>query len=338
MSFLWAEMLWLLLLVPILVLIYVLIQRRRHKFALRYSSLSLVKDALGRGPGWRRHIPAILFLLGIMISLVALARPEATVTLPSRQGTVILDMDVSRSMQANDVKPSRLEAAKAAAEAFIQNQPKSVYIGIVSFSSNAMVVQAPTTNREEVVAAINRLTPQSSTAIGQGIITSLNAIAEQTGTPPVDISPGPFGQPVPTVQPSALPPGTFAPAAIVLLSDGQNNVNPPPLNIIDQAIDRGIRIYTVGLGTTSGTVLTFQGRSIRVVLDETTLKQIALETDGRYFRADNETDLRNIYSNLGTQLVFKPEQTELTAWFTGAALLILLVAGIISLLWFNRLP
>ena len=183
MSFLWTQMLWLLILAPVLVLVYLLLQRRRHKYALRYASLSLVKDALGKGPGLRRHIPAIIFLIGVTVLLVAVARPVATVTLPSEQGTVILTMDVSRSMQADDVKPSRLEAAKAAAQAFVQNQPKSVYIGIVSFSNNASLVQAPTTNRDEVLAAINRLTPQSGTAIGQGILTSLNAIAEQTGDP-----------------------------------------------------------------------------------------------------------------------------------------------------------
>jgi Ca-activated chloride channel family protein len=165
----------------------------------------------------------------------------------------------------------------------------------------------------------------------------LNAIAEQTGAPKVDIPAGPFGQPGPTSQPAELPPGTYAPAVIVLLSDGQNNVNPAPLDILDQAINRGIRVYTVGLGTTGGTVLGFQGRSVRVILDEPTLKAIAQGTGGRYYSADNETDLRNIYTNIGTQLVFKSQQTELTAWFAGAAILVLLVAGIISLLWFNRL-
>ena len=338
MSFLWPGMLWLLILVPVLVLVYLLLQHRRHKYALRYASLSLIKDALGKGPGLRRHLPAILFLIGVTVLLVAVARPVATVTLPSEQGTVILTMDVSRSMQADDVKPSRLEAAKAAAQAFVRNQSKSIYIGIVSFSNTASLVQAPTTNHDEVLAAINRLMPQSGTAIGQGILTSLNAIAEQTGDPGIDVSGGSSGQLTPATQSAVVPPGTYAPAVIVLLSDGQNNVNPRPSDIIDQAVDRGIRVYTVGLGTTAGTVLGFQGRSVRVFLDETTLKQIAQATGGRYYSADNETDLRNIYSNLGTQLVFKPRQTELTAFFSAAAILLLLVAGIISLLWFNRLP
>jgi Ca-activated chloride channel family protein len=246
-------------------------------------------------------------------------------------------MDVSRSMQATDIKPSRLEAAKSAARVFVQNQPNGVYIGIVSFSNNAALVQAPTTNRDDAQAAIDRLTPQSGTAIGQGIIASLNAIAEQTGAPPIDTQPVPFGQPASTPQPEPLPPGTFAPAVIVLLSDGQNNVSPAPLDIVDQAVNRGVRVFTVGLGTTAGSTVGFMGRFVRVSLDETTLKQIAQETVGRYYRAENATDLRSIYSNLGTQLVFKHEQTELTAWFTGAAILLLLAGGIFSLLWFSRI-
>jgi Ca-activated chloride channel family protein len=337
MSFLWASMLWLLLLVPILILVYVALQRRRQKFALRYASLSLVKDALGRGPGIRRHIPAMVFLLGIIVALVALARPVATVLLPSQQGTVILAMDVSRSMSATDVSPTRLDAAKAAAVAFVDKQPKGVNIGIVSFSNNASLVQAPTANRDEALSAIDRLSVQSATAIGQGILASLNAIAEQTGQPPVDTNPDQLGQGAATPS-TIVPAGSSDTAAIILLSDGQNNVAPAPLDIISEAIDRGIRVYTVGLGTTGGTVLGFRGRSVRVFLDEATLKQIAQDTGAHYYRAENAADLRDIYSNLGTQLVFKRQETELTAWFTGAAVVLVLAAVTISLLWFNRLP
>ncbi len=337
MSFQWIEMLWLLWLIPVLVLAYILIQRRRQKYALRYASLSLVKDALGRGPGFRRHIPAIIFLFGLTVMLVALARPVATVTLPSQEGTIILTIDVSRSMQANDLKPSRLEAAKTAARTFVSKQPKNVRIGVVSFSDNASIVQAPTTDREQVLAAINRLTPQRATAIGLGILTSLSAIFEQPGAQPAPTPTDALGNPLPAPSPTPLPRGTFAPAIIVLLTDGQDNVPPPPLDIVDQAINRGVRVYTIGIGSPGGTILRFQGRSARVLLDEATLKRIAEETDAQYFKADNETDLRNIYGNLGTQLVFKAEQTELTAFFTAFAILLILVAGALSLLWFNRL-
>ena len=330
-------MLWLLLLVPVLIMVYLLIQRRRQKYALRYSSLSLIRESLGRGPGFRRHIPPMLFLIGLTVMMVALARPVATVTLPSQQGTVILTFDVSGSMRADDIKPSRLEAAKAAARAFVEKQPSNVRIGISSFSDFAAVVQAPTKDRETVLAAINRLTPQRRTAIGSGILTSLDAIFEENGTKPAP-PPGDFlrpSAPTPTLAP--VPPGTYTSAVIVLLSDGQSNTGPPPLDIAQQALNRGVRVYTVGLGSPEGTVLRTGGFSIRVRLDEETLKRIAQETGAQYFKAESETDLSNIYGNLSTQLVFKAEQTELTALFTAFSAVLLLVAGILSMLWFHRL-
>ncbi len=343
MSFIWIDMLWLLFLVPILVGVYILIQRRRQKYALRYASLSMVKEALGRGPGRRRHVPAILFLIGLAIMIGALARPSATVMLPSQQGTIILTIDVSGSMRAEDVKPNRIEAAKAAALTFIEKQPRNVRIGIVSFSGYAAVVQSPTTDREALTAAINRLTPQRQTAIGSGIITSLDAIFEEPGAKPkqpasprdplMPSNPNPNPTPKPSV-----PKGSYAPAIVVLLSDGQSNAGISPLDAAEQAANRGVRVYTIGLGTPDGTILTFEGWSVRVRLDETTLKRVAEKTGGEYFRASSDNDLREIYGNLGTQLVFKSEQTELTAGFTALAAVLLLVAGALSLLWFHRLP
>ncbi len=340
MSFLWVDMLWLLLLVPVLVLVYILIQRRRKKYALRYSSLSLVKEALGRGPGIRRHIPPVLFLIGLIAMLVALARPVMTVTLPSRQGTVILTFDVSGSMRADDLKPNRLEAAKSAARTFVENQPKNVRIGVVSFSDSASIVQAPTIDREAALAAINRLTWQRRTAIGSGILTSLDAIFEVPGAKPAPApSPrDPLKLPEPTPTPAPVPAGTYAPAIIILLSDGQSNTGPRPLDIVDQAANRGVRVYTVGVGHPEGAILRMEGFAMRVRLDEDTLKGIAQKTDATYFRADNETDLRTIYKNLGTTLVFKAEQTEITAGFTAFAAVLMLVGGVLSLLWLNRLP
>ena len=333
MSFLSIQMLWLFFLIPVLVIIYLLIQRRRRKYAVRFSSLSLVKIALGRGPGIRRHIPAIIFLVGIVISLLALARPAATIITGSQQGTIILAIDVSRSMDGNDVKPSRLEAAKSAARAFIEKQPPKVYIGIVAFSDTASLIQVPTAKHEQVLAALNRLEMHNATAIGQAILTSLSAISDQTGK----LNGSGAAEKSTKTTPDPLPPDTLIPAAIVLLSDGQNNVNPAPVDIVNQASSQGVRIYTVGLGTTSGTVISYEGRSMRVLLDEAVLKQIAQQTQGRYFQADNENELINIYTDLGSQLVFKPQETEITAWFTGAAVLVLLASGIISLLWFNRI-
>lgn len=335
-------MLWLLLLVPALVAVYILIQRRRQKYALRYASLSLVREAMGRGPGFRRHVPAILFLTGLAVMVFALARPAATVLLPSQQGTVILTVDVSGSMRANDLQPNRLEAAKAAARAFVEKQPANVRIGIVSFSDGAAIVQAPTTEREAIMAAINRLSIQRRTAIGSGILTSLDAIFEDPSAKP---TPFPDDFLVPggsrlrsTPTPIPVPASTYAAAVIVLLSDGASNTGPRPLEAADQASARGVRVYTVGVGSSEGSVLRLEGYAMRVRLDEPTLKSIAQKTDGSYFKADNEAELVKIYDNLSTNLVLKPEQTELTAWLTGAAALFLLAAAALSMLWFSRLP
>ncbi|MFN2520339.1 MAG: VWA domain-containing protein [Candidatus Limnocylindria bacterium] len=341
MGFLWPASLWLLLVVPVLALLYVLAQRRRQRYALRYASLSLVKEALGRGPGVRRHIPPALFLLALGFMGLALARPVSVVTVPAQEGTVILALDVSGSMQADDLKPNRMEAAKEAAKLFVEKQSADLKIGVVSFSGDASVVQSPSRDKDLVTAAIGRLRPQRATAIGKGILTSLDAIFEDSEEVPPSVqamtrlNEGAGASP----SPSPLPKGTRgAPATIVLLSDGQNNQFPPPIAIIDEAINRGIRVYTIGLGSPEGTILRIQGRSIRTRLDEATLKQIAQLTDADYFNASNEQDLRRVYENLVTQLVFRQEKTEITALFTAAAAVVSIVAGALSLFWFNRLP
>jgi len=335
MSFIWIRMLWLLLLVPALVLVYIMLQRRRQKYAVRYASLSLVKDALGRGPGFRRHIPPILFLAGLAVMIVALARPATTVVLPSQQGTVILALDISGSMRAEDMQPDRLGAAKAAARAFVEKQPKNVRIGIVAFSTTSALVQAPTRDRDQVLAAINRLVTQRGTAAGSGILTSLRAIFEESAP---DLSPSLFDSFADSESlPDAAEPGSYSNAVIVLLSDGQSNRGPDPLDVADRAAMLGVRIYTVGLGSPEGVVMNFWGRSIRVRLDEEALKGIARKTDGGYFKADNETDLRTIYETLSTKFVAQREETEITVFFTAAAALIVLTAVLLSMLWFRRL-
>jgi Ca-activated chloride channel family protein len=342
MYFQWPFMLWLLLLIPGLIVAYIIAQRRRQKYALRFASLSLVKEALGRGPGWRRHIPPLIFLLALAVMILAMARPIAVVALPTQEGTVILTFDVSGSMMADDMKPTRMEAAKAAARAFVDKQPPGVLIGVVSFSDNASIIQTPTDDKTAVLAAINRLQPQRATAIGRGLLASIDAIYApgneeatfgqrfQRGFPQIT--------PTPTPTPTPVPKGQFEPAIIVLLSDGENNVFPPPLQVVDQLVNRGIRVYTVGVGTPAGTILHVEGRSVRVRLDETTLKEIAQQTDGQYYNAANESDLRTIYENLATRLVVRSEKQEITFALTAVAGLLSLIAGFLSLLWFNRLP
>jgi Ca-activated chloride channel family protein len=339
MTFLWARLLWLLLLIPALVAAYLLAQRRRQKYALRYASLSLVKEALGKGPGFRRHVPPILFLAAMTVMVLALARPTAVVVLPSQQGTIILTLDNSGSMRANDVQPSRLEAAKAAAKAFVAKQPRSQKIGVVAFAGTASLVQPPTTNHDAIDRAIERLTLQRATAIGSGILTSVNAILEEFGEKPVPLQLEPFGIGLQSQDPPpAAPNENLKTAIIVLMSDGQSNTGPDPLDVVEQAAGRGIKIYTVGLGSPEGTIITFYNRSMRVRLDEATLKRIAEKTNASYFRATSDLDLRQIYESLGTRLVFKPERTEITAIFAAVAALLLLASSGLSLLWFNRLP
>jgi len=342
MSFLWPTSLFFLVAVPVLLGLYIWSQRRRRKYALRYASLSLVKEALGRGPGIRRHIPPALYLLSLAFMLVALARPITVVKVPSQEGTVILAIDVSGSMRATDIKPDRITAAKEAAKAFVEKQGDSVKIGVVSFATDASIVQAPTLDHDLVLAAIDRLRLQRATAIGRAILTSLDAIWEDSGSEgdqPSAVLTQPQNPNAPqTPAKTAVPGAAKASASIILLTDGQNNQFPPPLAIIDQAISRGIRVYTVGVGTPAGAVLSLEGRSIRTALDETTLKQIADDTDAQYFLATSDADLKKVYENLSTELVLRTQKTEVTALFTLVAAVFSIVASAFSLLWFNRLP
>jgi Ca-activated chloride channel family protein len=346
MTFIWPTALLLLIVVAGLAVLYVLAQRRRNRYALRYANLSLVREAIGKGPGWRRHVPAALFILALGFMAIAVARPQAIVAVPSQEGTVILAIDVSGSMLAEDMKPNRMEAAKAAARAFVEKQSESVKIGVVSFSGDASIVQSPTTDKTLVIAAINRLRPQRATAIGRAILVSLDAINESMGSEedlPSSIlqqgQPGASATPRPTATPlPAYLQGQHSSASIVLMSDGQNNQFPPPLDVIDQAVSRGVRVYTIGVGSAQGAIVRLQGRAVRTALDETTLKKIAEVTDAQYFNANTEADLRTVYENLTTQLVIRNEKTELTAYATLAAAILAVFAGAFSLLWFNRLP
>jgi len=343
MTFLWPTSLFFLLAVPVLLGLYLWSQRHRRRYALRYASLSLVKEALGRGPGMRRHIPPALYLVSLAFMLFALARPVTVVKVPSQEGTVILAMDVSMSMRATDIKPDRITAAKEAAKAFVVKQGENVKIGVVSFASDASLVQAPTTDHDLVIAAIDRLRLQRATAIGRALLTSLDAIVEDQGGGESDLPSAVLTKPrdpnaPQTPSKTAVPGAAKSSASIILLTDGQNNQFPPPLSILDQAISRGIRVYTVGVGTPTGAVLSLEGRSIRTALDETTLKQIAEDTDAQYFLATSEADLRRVYEDLTTAFVLRTQKTEITVFFTLIAAVFSIVASGLSLLWFNRLP
>lgn len=342
MSFLWPQMLPALALLPVLVLLYLWILRRRRRATVRLASLAIVKQALGRGPGWRRHVPPALLALALAVLLLALARPTATLTLPMAERTIILAMDVSGSMRAEDVKPNRLVAAQEAARAFIESLPREVRVGVVSFAGTAAVVQAPTTSREDVLAAIDRFQLQRGTAIGSGIVLSLATIFPDAGIDIQQITgqrtmPRMLGDP--EKKPAdftPVPVGSYGSAAMILLTDGQRTTGPDPIDAAKMAADRGIRVYTVGIGTTKGEIIGFEGWSMRVRLDEDTLKQIAQMTMGEYFYAGTAEDLKKVYQRLGSRMVVERKETEITALFAGVGALLALLASGLSLWWFGR--
>jgi Ca-activated chloride channel family protein len=331
MSFIWPNLLWVLVLLPLLAAVYVWIQLRRRRLAERYGSWGLAAT----GPGWRRHVPPALFLAGVAVLLVSLARPQMVVSLPRQVGTVILAFDVSGSMAADDLKPTRMEAAKAAARDFVARQPLTVQIGVVAFSDAGYSVQTPTNDRDTVLAAVNRLTPERGTSLASGIQASLNLLATGAGQGPKlysNLTPTPAPSPTPVSK------GTYTPAVMILLSDGENNMRPDPLAAAQAAADRGVRIYTVGLGSAAGTTLHVNGVTVHTQLDEATLQQISQITGGMYYNADNEKDLLAIYDHLDPQLTVKPEQTELTAIFAGAGIVAFLIGGLLGLWWLGRMP
>ena len=341
MSFQWAEMLWLLLLVPALVVAYLWLLKRRKKSTVRVASVALIKQAMGAGPGWRRHVPPILLLLAVGVLLLASARPMARLKLPSQQETIILAMDVSGSMRATDVKPNRLVAAQEAAKSFVAALPRSVRIGVVAFAGTAAVVQAPTLSREDVVAAIDRFQLQRGTAIGSGLVLSLAALfpddgidlSQITGQRNMPAAPGEKKDKKPF---TPVEPGSYSSAAVILLTDGQRTTGPDPMEAAKMAAERGIKVYTVGVGTKNGETIGFEGWSMRVRLDEDTLKAIANATRANYFYAGTADDLKQVYDGLSSRLVVETKETEVSALLAVLGALLALAAGALSVWWFGR--
>jgi Ca-activated chloride channel family protein len=352
MTFLWPEMLWLLLAAPVLVGIYILLLRRKKKGAVRYASLSLVREAIGPGQRFRRHFPPALFLLAMIAAIVAIARPSAVITLPSEQRIIVMALDVSLSMRATDVEPTRFAAAKEAAKAFVQDQPKDVRIAIVSFAGTASVVQAPTQNRDDLVAAVDRLELQRHTATGSAIIVSLAALFPDDG---IDIEtilfgarPSPDGGRFGSIDKARksekekkpftpAQPGSHPSAAIILLTDGRRTTGPDPLDAARMAAERGVRVYTVGFGTKEGSSVSIDGWSIYMRFDEEALKAIADITRAEYFHAGSAADLKKVYDTLNAKFVLERKETEITALATAVAAVLAVAAGVLSILWFNRI-
>ena len=345
MTFLWPQFLWLLLALPLLVGMYLWLMRRRKTLSLRYASLSIVRAAIGPGQGARRHIPPLLFLLAMTALLLATARPTAVVLLPSNQQTIVLAMDVSGSMQATDVKPNRLAAAQTAAKSFLTTLPRNVKVGIVAFAGTAQVAQLPTLNRDDLNTAIDSFQLQRSTATGNAIVVSLATLFPNEGIEVADFETPNLlrGRPIERAgraerkEVAPVAPGSYDSAAIIMLTDGQRTTGVDPLDAAKLAADRGVRIYTVGIGTVDGEIIGFEGWSMRVRLDEDTLKTIANKTQGEYFFAGTAADLKKVYDGLSSRMKVEKKETEITALFALAAALLALLSGLLSLLWFNRI-
>lgn len=344
MHFLWPEFLWTLAALPVLVLLYVLLLRRKKKLAVRYASLSIVKEAMGARQ-FRRHIPPLLFLLAMAAMLLAAARPVAVVTLPSNQQTIILAMDVSGSMRATDVQPNRLVAAQNAAKAFIQELPRHVKVGIVAFAGSAQVAQLPTVNREDLVTAIDRFQLQRATATGNAIVISLATLFPDQGIDLAAMQTGRErqrgmaidGERKEKKEFTPIAPGSYSSAAIIMLTDGQRTTGVDPLEAAKMASERGVRVYTVGIGTVDGETIGFEGWSMRVRLDEETLKAIANKTTAEYFYAGTAGDLKKVYSTLSSKLTVEKKETEVSALLAMVAAALALLSAGLSLFWFNRI-
>jgi Ca-activated chloride channel homolog len=335
MTFIWPPMLAFLLLIPLLVWVYWRMQRQRRQMAERYGNFTNTSANVTRRLGVRRHIPSLFFLVALTLMIFALARPEALIGVPRIEGTVILAFDISGSMAADDLEPTRLEAAKAAAEDFVQLQPPTVQIGVVVFSDSGLAIQQPTYDQDEVLTAIRRLDPARATSLGNGMLVSLNVIDTNAGETTNYYS---NLTPVPTLTPTPVPPGTYTSNAIVMLTDGENTNEPDPLEVAQSAADRGVRIYTIGIGRAEGTTLNVEGFNVFTQLDEALLQQIAQLTGGSYYNAESRDELIDIYNNLNRQFVIKPEPMEITSILAGISILLLLIGGAVSLLWFGRLP
>ena len=322
-------MLLLLVLIPPITGGYIWLRQRGKRTSEEYGTLTVIDSGTGITVRKRRHIPPAFFLVGLSILILGTARPEMTVNLPRVEGTVILAFDVSESMNAKDLEPSRIDAAKEAAKIFIESKPQSILIGVVAFSSGGFVIQPPTNDKEAILTAIDRLSPEGGTSLGQGIFTSLNAAAGE----PISIDLSSIDQD--TDRPQI---GDYSSAVIILLTDGENTVSQDPLEIAQLAADAGVRIFPVGVGSVEGSVLELDGFNILSQLDEIPLQQIASLTNGAYYSADDEGAFLEIYENVKLELTISGEKMEVTSIVAGLGLILFIIGGLISLIWFGRAP
>ena len=356
MDLLWPGFLLLLGLIPLLIAIYIWMLRRRRRFAVRYSSLSLVRAAMTHQSRWRRHLPFALFLLALAGLVIALGRPVAIVSVPAGQATIMLAMDVSRSMCSTDIPPNRLIAAEEAALSFIESQPPSTQIGVVAFAGFAELIHPPTADQEVLADAVQSLTTGRRTGIGNGILEAIDAIAELDQS----VAPSVRGTTA-VLQPTPVPNGAYVPSIIVLLTDGANNTGVEPVDAAQQAVDRGVRVYTIGFGTERGGMMNCVGfggdpfsgfgggggggndpfggggGGFRRGIDEDTLKLVADMSGGAYYSAESADELQQVFEDLPTSLIMRHETTEISFVFAALGALLATLAIGLSLLW-NPLP
>jgi Ca-activated chloride channel homolog len=348
-EFTWPVMLWGLLLLPAFVGWYVFgVRRVRYAAARRFAESPLFAQIAVRLPALRRHVSMGLYFAALALLLTAVGRPVMAIPLPVNKATVMLVIDTSGSMAAPDILPSRLDAARAAARAFLDALPRGPQVGLVSFSTYATLMVPPTPDHDAVEQALATLKPQEATAIGDGIAVGLKALPGRT-VPTPEPSPSPFAPSSPAplpAPPAAAPPAETPaqpqdppPAAIILLSDGgQNAGTEDPLRMALLARQQKVKVYTIGLGTPGGGVFNYQGQMVFVPFDPTLLQQIAALTDGKFFFSPSAKDLTQVYRDLGRAIGWERRKTEVSALFVGSAGVLMLGGGLLSLLWMGRLP
>ena len=304
------------------------LQRKRDMDAASLGTMGEVREGGVALAGRRRHVTPVIFLIGVALLALASARPQLTLPLPRMEGTVVLAVDVSSSMAADDVEPTRMDAAKLTAKTVVDRRPATARIGVVAFGEGGLVVQPPTDDDEALHATIDRLAPYSGTSLGTGMLTALNLIAPGAGPGSTEPAPGA----------GSGPRGAFAPAVIVLLTDGENTNPPDPIEVAQMAIDQGVRVHTVGLGTAEGATIEVEGFNLFTQLNESVLQEIALLTEGAYFAVEDADDVPSVYEQLETEFVVDSREVEVTSAFGGISALLLLAGGTLSLFWFGRMP
>lgn len=344
MQFLWPHNSWWMLFLPLLPALYLWLLARRGRQAWRLPSLVVVRAAAS--PAWRRHVPPALVFVAVSLLVVSLTRPTAPLALPWTKSTILLAMDISRSMRVQDVQPTRMVAAQEAAKAFLREVPRQIEVGLVTFAGSAQLAQAPTLDRPSVASAIDAIQMQTGTALGNAIVVSLAELLPDHG---IDLGEMNFGPRTPARsldertakapprQIAPVAPGSYTSAAIILLSDGRRTTGVDTLLAAQMAADRGVRIHVVGLGTPDGHASVGEGMAMYLQLDEPTLRQVAQMTGGEYHHAGTADALRSVYQTLGARTQVSARQTELTALLAMVASLVLLGASVLSMRWFGRI-